>query len=367
MAGVKKEGKYRKRVSDEVARRSPVRANSAAAASSGAESGVLDSDGDLVLAASGPPPQSAAALAAAQMPPPLVPPLAGASGAVPPSATAAPSMDCFDQVLGAIAGVAGQVFGMQQSLERVSAKVGELEQAQGATALRVEHLVSRVEALENRPDPSAASVRSEPLSEPPPYEPRPTAGSGSTLAATRYIEDTLIVGGFNSRTNGATIKEVIEQMVAALPAHRRSAVKYVYPEGLLGNKGFIKTKPLGSSDAWDLVESLRSNSTLLTERADGTAQYWCSRAKSSAALAAGGKLKAAREVLTRTGKVANGQTLEVDTRRRRIIAIPSGDAVAQVLGAADLSFNWQMLATWGISQAEVQGGLAKSREERQWL
>ena len=170
------------------------------------------------------------------------PSAAVAQGAVP---------DRFDQVLGAIAGVAGQVFGMQQSLERVTAKVGELEQAQGATALRVEHLATRIEALESRPDPSVGSVRSEPLSEPPPYEARTAGGGGSSAAVGRYSEDTLIVGGFNNRTNGATIKTVIEQMVASLPTHRRSAVKYVYPEELLGNKGFIKTKPMGSSDAWD--------------------------------------------------------------------------------------------------------------------
>ena len=76
---------------------------------------------------------------------------------------------------------------MQQALERVTVKVGELEQAQGATALRVEHLATRIEALESRPEPSVGSVRSEPHSEPSPYEGRSAAGGGPSAAAGRYI------------------------------------------------------------------------------------------------------------------------------------------------------------------------------------
>ena len=109
------------------------------------------------------------------------------------------------------------------------------------------------------------------------------------------------------------------------------------------------------------MESLRSCSQLLNVARVG---YWCSKAKSSVGLAAGGKLRAAKEDLVQSGKVAAGQTVELDTRKRRLLAIPSGDTIAQITGVAGLVFNWPLLTGWGSAKWRCRTLLRKT--ERQW-
>ena len=206
---------------------------------------------------------------------------------------------------------------------------------------------------------TAASAASEPQREPPSRSARPPQAPSTSM----YVDDTIIVGGFEARTPGGDIKSKLDEILDALPQFRKNQVRFAYPGGLVDSKGFFRTNELSTSALWDLIEAMRVGN----HKSKGGNLLWISRAKTGAALAQGAKLRGAKEVVASSGKLPPNLGVEVDARRRRVITLPAGTTVAQLDGQGELVVNWGLLQEWGYRRESFESDLAMARTERQFL
>ena len=62
-----------------------------------------------------------------------------------------------------------------------------------------------------------------------------------------------------------------------------------------------------------------------------------------------------------------GSEIRIDYKKHRVMMFPDARVVGEIpRSASDLGINFEGLLGWGISQAEVGGGLRLRVESRRW-
>jgi hypothetical protein len=181
-----------------------------------------------------------------------------------------------------------------------------------------------------------------------------------------YIQDTIVVGGWERNTAAETIRAELDRFVQALPALHRVRVRYATVPGLSDTKGYIKVHAdLGEDEMWKTIEALRNANAAAFV---GTAKTrWAARAKTGATLARASRLRLHADVLKDVlGRQAEG--LATDTRKQKVIKLPEGTVYAKVpYGEQEVVVNFAQLSTLGISKQAYETKLVQLREARQWL
>ena len=145
----------------------------------------------------------------------------------------------------------------------------------------------------------------------------------------------------------------------------RSEVVHTHPGGERSSVGYLKTRPLTDERIWKMVEEIKSSSP----RHFAEGHLWCSRAKTSQALARGNVLKEAASSFKRLLPGVTDADIVIDHRRRRVLHGQTSITLAKLesLDATEAALNEKALVDIGANWGEKEAIAARVRNERRWL